>query len=104
MRPKSVATQSDKLTLRLYSVEKKAIQLAARKAGISTSAFVRKACLEKDLSAKLSDQEIAIYKTLVEYRNNFARISNLIKNRADFTAELKDVTRLIDTHLKKLTS
>lgn len=100
MRPKSSSHRNSRLVFRVYSLEKKAIELAADKSGLSVSDYARRCCLEKTIQARLSQQEIQLYTLLVEYRNNFSRISNLIKERADFTDELKQVISNIDLHLK----
>lgn len=101
MRPKSTIQREERLTIRLFALEKQAILLASQKAGLVTSDFVRKACLEKHIKARLSQEELALYKLLIEYRNNFSRISNLIKEKKQFQAELAEVIQRIDEQLKK---
>jgi hypothetical protein len=103
MRPKSPSHRNARLVFRLYSLEKKAIELAAEKTGLSLSDYIRRCCLEKTIHPRLSKEELDLYRLLVEYRNNFSRISNLIKEREDFTAALREVISSIDEHLKKFT-
>jgi uncharacterized protein (DUF1778 family) len=101
MRPKSSSHRNSRLVFRVYALEKRAIEVAAKKSGLSVSDYARRCCLEKSIQARLSQEEIELYRLLVEYRNNFSRISNLLKERGDFTAELKQVISNIDLHLKK---
>ena len=101
MRPPSAVHRNDRLVFRLYSLEKKAIQLAARKSGLSVSDYARRACLDQALQARLTDEEISIYKMLIEYRNNFARISNLVRHNQNFANELQQLVMHIDNHLKR---
>lgn len=104
MRPKSSSHRNSRLVFRVYALEKKAIELAADKSGLSVSDYVRRCCLGKTIQSRLGKEEIELYRLLVEYRNNFSRISNLIKEREDFTGDLKHVISSIDQHLKKFVS
>ncbi|MEM7055783.1 MAG: hypothetical protein AAF392_02785 [Bacteroidota bacterium] len=101
MRPKSSASRNERLTFRVYSLEKKAIELAADKSALRVSDYIRRACLGKTLKPRLTEEELALYRLLIEYRNNFSRISNLMKERHDFTKELQRLINNLDTHLKK---
>jgi hypothetical protein len=101
MRPKSSSHRNSRLVFRVYALEKKAIELTAKKSGLTVSDYARRCCLEKSIQARLSQEEIELYRLLVEYRNNFSRIGNLVKERQDFTNELKHVINSIDLHLKK---
>ena len=97
----STIHRNQRIVFRVYSLEKKAIELAAQKSGLSVSDYARRACLDKELKTRLTDEEISIYKLLIEYRNNFARIGNLIKHHQDFTQELKSIIGRIDQHLQR---
>jgi hypothetical protein len=101
MRPKSAAHRTSRLVFRVYSLEKKAIELAAEKSGLSMSDYIRRCCLGQTVRHRLNQEEFDIYRLLVEYRNNFSRIRNLVKGREDITNELKNVIQTIDEHLKK---
>ena len=87
--------------MRVYGLEKKAVELAADKAGLSTSDYMRKACLGKTITQNLTEEELKLYKLLVDFRNNFARISNLVKAKKDFTSPLKDLIQALDQQLNK---
>jgi hypothetical protein len=103
MRPKSPALRNNRLVFRVYSLEKKAIELAAEKSGLGVSDYIRRSCLNQTIAARLSPEEQEIYRLLVEYRNNFSRIGSLVKDKQDITADLKQVIASIDKHLKKFT-
>jgi len=103
MRPKSAALRNNRLVFRVYSLEKKAIELAAEKSGLGVSDYIRRSCLGQTIHARLSPEELDLYRLLVEYRNNFSRIRNLVKDQQDITADLKQVIASIDKHLKKFT-
>ena len=104
MRPKSPAPRNERLAFRVYGLEKKAIELAADKSGLCVSDYIRRACLGKTLKPCLTEEELALYRLLIEYRNNFSRISNLMKERKDFTQELQRLINNLDTHLKKFSA
>jgi hypothetical protein len=103
MRPKSPALRNNRLVFRVYSLEKKAIELAAEKSGLGVSDYIRRSCLNQTIHARLSPEEQESYRLLVEYRNNFSRIGNLVKDKQDIYADLKEVIASIDKHLKKFT-
>jgi len=106
MRPKSTALRNARLVFRVYSLEKKAIELAAEKSGLGVSDYIRRCSLGKTIHARLSGEELALYQLLSEYRNNFARIRNLIKEnkQAEINSQLKEVISNINQHLKKFIS
>jgi len=101
MRPKSLAHRNARLVFRVYHLEKKAIELAAEKSGLGVSDYIRRCSLGQTIRARLSSEEVDLYRLLIEYRNNFSRISNLLKEREDITSELKEIIKDIDQHLKK---
>src|SRR3989338_8390363 len=103
MRPKSLAHRNARLVFRVYHLEKKAIELAAEKSGLGVSDYIRRCSLGQTIQARLSPEEVDLYRLLIEYRNNFSRISNLVKEQQDITSDLKQVITNIDKHLKKFT-
>ena len=101
MRRKSLIHRQFHLAFRVYALEKQAILLSAERSGLSVSDYMRRTCLGTVLTPRLSEEEVSLYRLLITYRNNFARISNLVRDRKEFTDELKNVIRRIDHHLKK---
>ena len=101
MRKKSSATRDSRLVVRVYYLEKRAIELAAEKSGLTFSEYLRRAALNQPIYYRLTKDELRLYKLLIEYRNNFKRIRNLIRDRQDFTPALQEVIDAINHQLKK---
>lgn len=91
------------IKIRATDWEKSIIQDKAKRAGLSTSDFLRKLAFEAKIKARLTPEEIRCYHTLKEYKNHFKRITNLI-NKNDSTG-VRDyalqIAKLIQEHLKK---
>lgn len=101
MRKKSAANRDSRLVMRVYYLEKRAIELAAQKSGLTFSEYLRRAALNQPLYYRLTKDELRLYELLVEYRRNFSRISNLIRVHKDFTPDLEEVINAIDQQLQK---
>lgn len=97
MRPKT-------LRFRVSNSEYYIIHNKAKQAGISTSEFLRATALNYDLSYKLTQDEIEVYKLLNKYADNFKKISNIFK--IGDSSNVKEVSietaNLIREHLNKL--
>ena len=97
MKPKT-------LRFRVSNSEYYIIKNKAKQAGVTISEFVRSRSLDYDLTYKLTEEEIRIYKQLNSFSDNFRRISNLFK-LGDIT-QVKEVSvetaELIRKHLEKL--
>ena len=102
MRPPSSSHRNHRIVFQVYPLEKKAIELSAEKSGLSLSDYVRKSCLGREIQPRMDGEELKLYRLLIEYRNNFSRIANLLKERKDFEKELRQVIGSIDAHLKKM--
>ena len=80
------------------------IKNKAKQAGITISEYVRSRALDYDLTYKLTEEEIIVYKQLNSFSDHFRRISNLFK-LGDIT-KVKEVSvetaELIRKHLEKL--
>ncbi len=96
MRDKFIKTRVSKL-------EKNVIQKNAKRAGLSTSEFIRKLAFGAKIKARLTPEEIRCYHTLKEYKNHFKRITNLIKKNDSTGARTNALhtAKLIQEHLKK---
>lgn len=83
--------------------EKKLLAIKAKQAGISLSKFCRDALMEKQLTERMSDEHITIYKMLVQYHNNFKRIGNMYKkSNPKLANEVVTLASEIRNHLKKI--
>ena len=97
MKPKT-------LRFRVSNSEYYIIKNKAKQAGVTISEYVRSRALDYDLTYKLTEEEIIIYKQLNSFSDHFRRISNLFK-LGDIT-KVKEVSvetaELIRKHLEKL--
>lgn len=83
------------------SFEKKLIKIKAKKAGLKTADYCRKAALNKEMKEILNEEQIELYKMLIKYHNNFKSLGNLIKNKEPGLFKLTNDTALeIKKHLK----
>lgn len=101
-RPKKPITRTHEIKFRCTMLEKKTIEKQAQNSGLHTAEFCRSASLGQKISYKLTPEEVEIYKTLAEYRNNFKNIGNLYREKSDIREEVKTLIKLLDEHLKKL--
>ncbi|WP_373519849.1 mobilization protein MbpA [Pricia sp.] len=80
--------------------EKKLLKKRAQRAGISLSEYCRSSAFENSVIERLTGEQMAHYKMLVKYKNNFTSIGNMFKKRnpklADEVAQLAEQIR---THL-----
>lgn len=97
MKPKT-------LRFRVSNSEYYIIKNKAKQAGVSTSEFLRAVALDYNLSYKLTQEEIEVYKGLNKYADNFRRIGNLFK--VGDSTRVKEVSvetaLLIREHLNRL--
>lgn len=97
-------TKTHFVKFRVTKSELLLIKYKAKKAGISTSDLIRSLALGYEISYKLNQEEIEIYKELAKFSDNFRRISNLFK-AGDVTAVKEQSIKTgleIREHLKKL--
>ena len=99
-------TRTRYISFRVNNIEKKAIAMAAKECGLSTSEFARRASLNMKVTLRFSPEELEVYNNLHIFHRNFTVISNLVKSdyfRKNDTIllELEEVIKLIKAHLKK---
>jgi len=68
------------------------LRVKARKSGLSISEYCRRAAFDDRIIERLTEDQIEMYKMLIDYQNNFVRIGNMFKKRNPKLAE--EVTRL----------
>lgn len=61
--------------------EKKLLKVKAKKSGLSISEYCRRAAFDDRIVERLSQEQIEVYKMLVEYKINFKRIGNMFRKR-----------------------
>ena len=94
------------ISFRVSNIEKKAITMAAKETGLSTSEFARRAALNMKVTLRFSPEEMEVYKNLHVFHRNFKAISNLVKSdyfRKNDTIllELEEMIKQIKAHLEK---
>nr|WP_298995538.1 mobilization protein MbpA [uncultured Allomuricauda sp.] len=80
--------------------EKKMLKLKAKRAGLSLSEYCRGSALGHSIIERLTPEQLKYYSILVEYKNNFKRISNIFKKRDPrLTKEVVELANEIRNHL-----
>ncbi len=80
--------------------EKKMLKIKAKKAGLSLSEYCRSSAFGNSIIERLTPEQLKHYALLVEYKNNFTRISNMFKKRNPRLAqEVEQLAEQIRTHL-----
>lgn len=94
--------QDQNIKFRCTLFQKKLLKAAAKKSGISLSEFCRKAALEKKIVERLTDDEIAAYKNLTKFHNNFKWIGNMFrKSDPNLSTAVYNLADEIKAHLQK---
>ncbi|MCG2462895.1 hypothetical protein K8352_19185 [Flavobacteriaceae bacterium F89] len=85
--------------------EKKLLKKRAERAGISLSEYCRGSAFGNTVVERLTDEQLECYKTLVQYKANFARIGNMFRKRnpklADEVSQLAEEIRGHLYHFRK---
>ena len=80
--------------------EKKLLKIKAKKSGLSISEYCRRAAFAHRIVERLSDDQINVYKLLVQYQVNFKRIGNMYKKRSPkLSEEVVQLANEIRKHL-----
>lgn len=93
--------KKQRIEFRVSSLEKAIISKKSEHSGLSISDYCRRSALNQEVSYKLTSEELEAYKMLIQYRNNFASISNLFKNNQSIGEPVLNMVRQLDEHLKK---
>ncbi|WP_339628697.1 mobilization protein MbpA [uncultured Maribacter sp.] len=80
--------------------EKKLLKIKAKKSGLSISEYCRRAAFGHRIVERFSDEQINVYKLLVQYQVNFKRIGNMYKKRnPKLSEEVVQLANEIRKHL-----
>ena len=80
--------------------EKKLLRKRAERAGLSLSEYCRSSAFGNPIIERLTEQQMAHYKMLVKYKNNFTRIGNMFKkHNPKLASEVEKLAEEIRTHL-----
>ena len=96
--------RTQKIEIRVSKVEYLIIKNKAHSSGNSVSEFMRGMALDYTLNYKLTEEELMVYRMLIDYKNHFIHIGNLFKLGDHFSVKERTVelAELIKNHLKKL--
>ncbi len=101
-KKKSFKAKSEIIKFRCSIYEKKLLKVKAATCGLTLSEYFRKVAFEQKLIERLTDEEIEIYKMLIQYHNNFKYIGNMFKKRhPKLTVMVYELANDIKRHLKK---
>lgn len=82
--------------------EKKLLNVKAKKSGLSISEYCRRAAFDDRIIERLTEDQIEVYKLLVNYQNNFKRIGNMFRKRNPrLSEEVTQLAKEIREHLLK---
>ena len=89
------------IQIRCSIYEKKLLKRRAARAGISLSEYLRSTAFERNIVERITPEQLEYYRMLVQYKNNFARISSMFKKRdPKLAATVENLAEEIRTHLK----
>ncbi len=99
---KSNTIKKEIIKFRCTVFEKKVLKIKAKKSGLTLSEYCRKVAFQEKITERLTDEQIDIYKMLMNYHNNFIRIGNMYhKKNPKLTKTVIQLTEEIKMHLKK---
>ncbi len=80
--------------------EKKLLKKRAARAGISLSEYCRNSAFGNSIIERLTSEQLGKYQMLVQYKNNFSRISNMFKkSNPKLANEVTELAEQIHNHL-----
>ena len=89
------------IQIRCSIYEKKLLKKRAAKAGISLSEYLRSTAFKINIVERITPEQLESYQHLIQYKNNFSRISNMFKKgNPKLAKEVKDLAEEIRSHLK----
>jgi len=71
---KSNTAKNEVIKFRCTVFEKKVLKVKAKKSGLTLSEYCRKVAFQEKITERLTDEQIDIYKMLVNYHTHFKRI------------------------------
>ncbi len=104
-KKKSITAKTEIIKFRCSIYEKKLLKIKAKKSGLTLSEYFRRVALERKITARLTDEQIGIYKMLITYHNNFKSIGNMFKKRnPKLTETVHNLANEIKEQLKNFKS
>jgi len=100
-KKKSVTAKSEIIKFRCSIYEKKLLRIKAKRSGLTLSEYFRRVALEQKITARLTEEQIDMYKMLINYHNNFKSIGNMFRKRnPKLTEMVYGLANEIKGHLK----
>ena len=101
MSKSKVNLKSTYIKFRCTRYEKRLLQVKAKRANLSLSSYCRMAAMDDKIIERFSDEQIEVYKTLIQYHHHFKRIGNMFKKRnPKLTDEVYQLAEEIKNHLQ----
>ncbi|WP_227009129.1 mobilization protein MbpA [Christiangramia fulva] len=95
--------KGDLVKFRCSSFEKKLLLIKAKKSGLTLSEYCRRSAFGLEITERLSDDQIAIYKTLLQFHNNFKWIGNMFRRKDPrLSSAVYKLAEEIKSHLQKI--
>ncbi|WP_245984027.1 mobilization protein MbpA [Gillisia mitskevichiae] len=89
------------IQIRCSIYEKKLLKKRAARAGISLSEYLRATAFKINMVERITQEQLECYQSLVQYKNNFSRISNMFKKgNPRLAKEVQELAEEIRSHLK----
>ncbi len=89
------------IQIRCSIYEKKLLKKRAAKARISLSEYLRSTAFKINMVERITQEQLESYQLLIQYKNNFSRISNMFKKgNPRLAKEVQDLAEEIRSHLK----
>ena len=88
---------------RCSSFEKKLLLLKAKKSGLSLSEYCRRSSFQLEITERLSEEHLQVYKMLLKYHNNFKWIGNMFRKKdPKLSQAVYNLAEEIKIHLQKI--
>lgn len=97
-------SKTQRIELRVSLLDKKLIEINAKKSGLSISQYLVDCGLHRVIKPPPSEERLSAYKELAKFHQNFTYISNLIKNNnaPEVTLEVSKVANELLIHLDEI--
>ena len=89
------------ISVRMTSVERMVIKENAEKSGRTMSRYMVDCAMKREIKLITAEDKKA-YQELANYKANFNRISNLIKDKKEIVQEIETLVKSIEKTMKKI--
>lgn len=95
--------KSDLVKFRCSAFEKKLLLVKAKKSGLSLSEYCRRTAFQQEITERLTDEQLEIYRMLMKYHNNFKWIGNMFRKKdPGLSRAVYKIANDIGQHLQKI--